>query len=313
MSASELAASLQPLSLAIGAFDGVHKGHQQVINKAKGYAEEKGIASAVMTFDPMPKSIFGQGVQYQQAITPLPDKLKVFKELEVDFVFVVQFDTTFTQITPEQFVDEILLPLQVKNVVVGFDFRFGAGGKGDTKTLLMLSEGRMQVHIVDGYHINGEKVSSTLIRECIDAGDMTKASLLLGRPYEITATVATGDQRGRTIGFPTANLKLTEDYILPRLGVYAIIAYYQNKSYFGVLNFGMKPTFNKNEIVPVMEAHLFDFNEDIYGEQLKVQFIQFLRPEKKFNGVGELIAQIKIDAAEAKQLLLNKHNQLSTN
>lgn len=302
ISLSEIELNDQALSLAIGYFDGVHIGHQQVISRAVSIAQEAGIASAVMTFDPHPKAVVGHGTQYEQYITPLHIKAELFEKLGVDYMFVVTFDEHFSNITPDLFVKSILCELQVKQVVVGFDFKFGARGAGDVTMLKQLCEPRINVDVVDAYIIDHVKVSSTIIRQCLENGELRKATKLLGRYFEVEGTVVHGDQRGRTIGFPTANLRLHAPYITIRLGSYAIIAHHNNQTYFGVLNHGMKPTFYAKDIVPVMEAHLFDFSEEIYGDQMKIEFVEFIRPERRFNGIQELIDQITMDSNYAKSL-----------
>lgn len=293
----------QPLSIALGHFDGVHRGHQQVINTAIETAKRKGLASAVMTFDPHPKAILGQGEQYIQCLTPLDMKMKLFEELGVDYAFVVQFNLQFAAITPKAFVDEILHRLQVVNVAVGFDFRFGAKGAGTPEVLKQLGEPNIQVEMVDAYMLDGKKVSSTIIREYLEQGNVERANELLGRNFQVEGIVVQGDQRGRTIGFPTANLRLDSPYLTIRLGVYAVIAHLGDRTFYGVLNHGMKPTFYAEDIVPVMEAHLFDFSEDIYGEHVVIEFVTFIRPEQRFSGINELIAQIGKDAEQVRTLL----------
>lgn len=292
-----------PLSLAIGNFDGVHKGHQQVINEAKRIAFEKKLASAVMTFDPSPKAYFSQGESYKKAITPLASKLLIFEEMEIDYVFIVQFNESFSKITPEQFIHQFLNVLSINQVVVGFDFRFGKGGKGDVDMLKQLAEQHFDVQIVDAFELNGEKVSSTAVRTALENGDIALTEQLLGRYFKLTGTVVGGDQRGRTIGFPTANILLNDEFIVPALGVYAVNVYWNNQKYKGVLNFGMKPTFNKTKIVPVMEVHIIDFEHQIYGDQLTVEWVHYIRSEMRFNGINELVDQINKDKQLAKQIL----------
>lgn len=303
ISLSEIKLNDQPLSIAIGHFDGVHKGHQQVISKAVSTAQANGLASAVMTFDPHPKAILGQGQQYVQCITPLSTKTSLFEQLGVDYVFIVKFDSNFSKITPDEFVTNILQTLHVANVVVGFDFRFGVGGSGNAEIMKQLCEPSVQVDVIEAYTIDEVKVSSTVIRECLESGDIKRANHLLGRYFEVEGTVVQGDQRGRTIGFPTANLRLHAPYITIRLGVYAIIAHLGNNKYYGVMNHGMKPTFYEKDIVPVMEAHLFDFSDDIYGEKMTIEVVQFLRSERKFDGIASLIEQLQLDADQAMKLL----------
>jgi riboflavin kinase/FMN adenylyltransferase len=293
----------KPLSIAIGHFDGVHRGHQNVIRQAVFEAKEAEMLSAVLTFDPHPKEVLGQGDQYYRCLTPLEHKTALFAELGVDLVFIMRFDPEFASVSPERFVNEVLRTLRAKQVVVGFDFNFGHKGLGNTEALKQLGQPDIAVHVIEPLYENGIKVSSTYIREALEQGNTELAELLLGRPYEVKGIIVHGDKRGRTIGFPTANLQITAPYIAPRLGVYAITAWLGEKAYPGVLNFGLKPTFNQKEPQPVMEAHLFDFNGDIYGEELRLQFLSFIRSEKKFNSIDELVNQISADALQAKEIL----------
>lgn len=296
----------KPLTIAIGHFDGVHRGHQDVIRRAVQEAGSAGHLSAVMTFDPHPKEVLGQGDRYYQCLTPLIDKTELFAELGVDLMFVVQFNSAFASVTPERFVDEVLRKIGAKQAVVGFDFTFGNRGAGNAETLKQLGAPDIHVHIVEPLYEDGSKVSSTWVREALENGQIDVAANLLGRPYELTGTVVHGDGRGRTIGFPTANIGFDHPYVSPRLGVYAIVAWIGGKPYPGVLNHGMKPTFNKDGVKPVMEAHLFDFNRDIYGEKIRIEFRSFIRPEQKFGSVDELVKQIGRDSEQAREQFASK-------
>ncbi|WP_141500735.1 bifunctional riboflavin kinase/FAD synthetase [Paenibacillus luteus] len=293
----------KPLSIAIGHFDGVHRGHQNVIRQAVAQAKEAEMLSAVLTFDPHPKEVLGQGDQYYRCLTPLEVKTALFAELGVDLVFIMRFDQEFASVSPERFVDEVLRILRAKQVVVGFDFNFGHRGSGNAEALQRLGQPDIAVHVIEPLYEDGKKVSSTYIREALEVGDLELAERLLGRPYEVKGIVIHGDKRGRTIGFPTANLQFNAPYIAPRIGVYAMIAWIGDKAYPGVLNYGLKPTFNKDDLLPVMEAHLFDFHGDIYGEQMRLQLISFIRAEKKFNSIDELVQQIQTDSGRAKEIL----------
>ncbi|GMK48094.1 riboflavin biosynthesis protein RibC [Paenibacillus glycanilyticus] len=300
---SECPALLQnkKLAVAIGHFDGVHRGHRNVITQAVQIAKDTGALSAVMTFLPHPKEVLGQGDQYFSCLTPPEEKRALFAELGVDIMLVVNFDLTFAAISPQQFVDEVLRPLHAAHVIVGFDFTFGAKGMGNPELMRTLGSPDITVDIVEPLYENGEKVSSTYIRAALEKGDIALATTLLGRPYEVEGIVVHGDTRGRTIGFPTANVGLSKPYVTPCLGVFAIKAKVAGKTYYGVLNHGMKPTFNKEEIRPVLEAHLFDFHQEIYGEPITLEFHSFIRAEKRFGSVHELIEQIGEDAQQTKQ------------
>ncbi|MDF2724363.1 MAG: riboflavin biosynthesis protein RibC, partial [Paenibacillus sp.] len=188
-------------------------------------------------------------------------------------------------------------------VVVGFDFRFGHLGAGDPESLRQMAAGRFDVEVVQPFHMTGEKVSSTLIRDCLEQGDLLRVKQLLGRHFALTGTVVHGAARGRQIGFPTANIELDGPYVVPCNGVYAVRLQWAGQSYNGVMNIGTKPTFEGDSTRRTLEAHLFDFSQSIYGEYVTVELISYIRPERKFNSIDELIAQIGRDVNTAKKQL----------
>lgn len=295
----------EPKTIAIGHFDGVHRGHQNVIRKAVEAARESGAEAAVMTFHPHPKEVLGQnGAQYAMALTPLADKLTCFERLGVDIVYVVQFDLAFAAVTPGMFIHDILLPLGVRRVVVGFDFAFGAKGAGNASVMreLCLPQA-IEVDVIEPYLLDGEKVSSTRIRAMLAEGKPQVAAELIGAPYAVRGTVVQGEGRGRTIGYPTANVQPDGPYVVPKIGVYAIQAEVDGERYDAVLNIGVKPTFHDHLPEPVFEAHLFDFNDSLYGKLVTLHFMAFLRAERKFESIHALIAQINADAEEARSIL----------
>ncbi|MBM7564660.1 bifunctional riboflavin kinase/FAD synthetase [Paenibacillus sacheonensis] len=300
---SEAVLRAKPKTLAIGHFDGVHRGHQNVISQAIASARASGLQGAVMTFHPHPKEVLGRNGQYQSSLTPLTDKVECFRKLGVEVVYIVQFDLDFAGVTPAEFVDRVLRPLQVKRAIVGFDFTFGARGAGKPETLGALGEPDIGVEIVEPFMQDGDKVSSTRIREALLGGRPEEAAELLGEPYEVRGVVVQGEGRGRKLGYPTANIQQEAGFFIPRQGVYAIMAKVEGQRIPGVLNIGVKPTFHDHLPEPVMEAHLFDFNGDLYGKTVSIQFIAFLRMEKKFGSIEELVAQIHSDGDEARALL----------
>lgn len=293
-------------SLAVGFFDGVHKGHQAVIKTAINKARELKIASAVMTFDPHPSIVLGGRKEKVFYITPLQQKLDILNELGVDNVFVVQFTSDFAKLSPEDFIQYFIRDLNVKHVTAGFDFSFGNFGKGNMETMKELSNGDYGVTVVDKLSDDAEKISSTRIRHYLQDGDMESAAKLLGRAFEVPGIVVHGDKRGRTIGFPTANIQMIEGSFIPATGVYAVRILVQNKWYDGVCNVGYKPTFkNPDDRQLSIEVHILDFNKNIYGEEVQVGWYKRLRSEQKFNGIDELKAQIEKDKEEA--ILYFKH------
>ncbi|MBD0380309.1 bifunctional riboflavin kinase/FAD synthetase [Paenibacillus sedimenti] len=288
--------------VAIGDFDGVHLGHREVIGRAIQTAERLRLPAAIMTFHPHPRAVMGQD-KYTELLTPMKKKMELFASLGVNHVYIVTFDASLMRLSPEQFVDQVLHRLGVDSVICGFDFTFGYQGKGTPDSLCELSHGKFSVEVVRPFHMDGEKVSSTLIRESLQHGDIETVTRLLGRPYSMSGIVVDGAKRGRTFGFPTANIQLDEPYVVPVNGVYAIKASVNGVSYKGVMNIGVKPTVATGELKQSLEAHLFDFSDQIYGEHITVDLIAYLRAEQKFASIDELIAQIKQDAETAKARL----------
>jgi riboflavin kinase/FMN adenylyltransferase len=288
--------------MALGTFDGIHIGHQQLILRAKELAEATGVPSSVLTFYPHPRQVLGKG-GYSELITPFDEKMRVMRELGVDIVYVAHFTLDFASLTAEDFVFRFLGALNPQTLVVGFDYAFGRGGKADASQLKQLSEQiGIDVEIVGAVNRYGEKVSSTLIREKLSYGDVRLVHELLGRPYAINGTVVHGEKRGRLLGFPTANVEPNDLYTLPKNGVYLVRVLVNNRWWAGVLNIGTKPTFH-DTTCRTLEAHLLHFKGDLYGQVVRVELLDYLREEKKFFSVDELIAQIGADVREAERRL----------
>ncbi|WP_066068668.1 bifunctional riboflavin kinase/FAD synthetase [Neobacillus soli] len=284
-----------PLAMALGYFDGVHRGHQQVILEAKRQAEEKGLHSAVMTFDPHPSVVLGKNKRHVHYITPLTEKVQILERIGIDYLFIIQFTLEFANLLPQEFIDEYVIGLNVQHVVAGFDFTYGRMGKGTMETLPFHSRDVFSYSVVPKFTEGDEKVSSTRIRNLLTDGRMDELSSLLGRFYTTSGVVIHGDKRGRTIGFPTANIDVNEEYIFPPLGVYAVRIKIDSQWHKGVCNVGFKPTFNKEALRVSVEVHIFDFNQDIYGKDVVIEWHLHLRKEKKFAGVEELVTQIEKD------------------
>lgn len=294
------------LSLAIGFFDGIHLGHQSVISKAKDLAQEKGIKLAVMTFDPHPSIVLGKRNEQVFYITPMEQKLRLLESMEVDIVFVVRFTSDFAKLSPQEFIEKFIVDLNVKYVTAGFDFSFGSFGQGSMDTMQELSEGRYEVNVVQKKTDETEKISSTRIRQELKSGNMDKARALLGRPYQIPGVVVHGDKRGRQIGFPTANIQAQEGSFIPANGVYAVKMLVQHEWIEGVCNVGFKPTFNNPDHKKLtIEVHLFDFDKNIYGEEVSVDWFKRIRDEQKFDGIHALKVQIEKDKQSAIETLKN--------
>jgi len=299
--------------LTTGAFDGVHRGHQTVIGEVIDRAAVRGVASAVVTFDVHPATVV-RPESAPMLLTRLPRKLEMLEALGVDVVYVIEFNEERAATTAAEFVDEVFLDrLGAKEILVGSDFNFGKGREG---TVAFLEEqGKIHGFEVEGLELirrtetATEPVSSTAIRRALVGGDVESAATMLGRPFEVWGEVIQGDQRGRTIGFPTANVPLPDDLARPANGVYAC-RYMQpdGTEHAAAVNVGVRPTFYDNAETAVLEAHLLDFpaageSGDLYGQVAKVQFLHFLRSERRFNGVDELKAQLDADIAETRRLL----------
>lgn len=292
----------QPQVAALGQFDGLHRGHASVIASAVELARKEGVPAAVMTFHPHPKDVMGKG-DYDGYLTPAKDKQEILAGMGVDILYIIEFNEQLSRVSPEDFVSVMLLPLQIATAVVGFDFHFGYMGAGDPDRLRELGDGMMNVLTAPPFLIDGQKVSSSGIRKSLQNGDLTLANTWFGRCYHLRGTVVHGEKRGRTIGFPTANVQLEDRYVVPAKGVYAVRVFYQDEVLHGVMNVGVKPTFHEGVTAPSFEVHLFDFAGDIYGQELKVELVSFIRPERKFDSIDALIAQIGEDANTAKSLL----------
>ncbi|PEL10774.1 bifunctional riboflavin kinase/FAD synthetase [Bacillus sp. AFS017336] len=291
--------------LALGFFDGVHIGHQQVIKTAKEIADEKGLLLSVMTFDPHPSAILGNRDDAISYLTPLALKVKWMEKLCVDQLFVVEFSEEFANLQPQEFVDQYIISLNAKHVVAGFDFSFGKYGKGNMESLPFHSRGEFTQSTVTKFVLDEEKVSSTRIREAIKAGEMEDATHLLGRQYQIKGIVVDGDKRGRTIGFPTANISVSIPYALPSVGVYAVKCIVNGQLYEGMCNIGYKPTFYHEFQKQTIEVNIFDFSDDIYGNEVELFWYTRIRDEKKFNGINELIDQLQKDRETVKSYFRN--------
>jgi riboflavin kinase / FMN adenylyltransferase len=289
-----------PLVLALGYFDGVHRGHQRVISEAVEKAKELKACSAVMTFDPHPSVVLGHKHKHIHYITPLEDKKEIIEELGVDYLLIVRFTSEFASLIPQDFVDQYIIGLNALHVVAGFDYSYGRLGKGTMETLPFHSRDMFTSTTISKLTDDDSKVSSTFIRECLKEGDVKKVHKLLGRPFKMKGTVIHGDKRGRKIGFPTANIELAYDYLTPKVGVYAVRMKIHDTWFDGVCNIGYKPTFkNPDEYSLSIEVHIFDFHASIYGEEVYIEWYERIRDEQKFSGIEELISQIQKDKDKA--------------
>jgi riboflavin kinase/FMN adenylyltransferase len=293
-------------AVAIGNFDGVHLGHQAVIGRAVSRAEALAIPSAVLTFEPHPRMLFKPESEPFR-LTPLRPKAHAIEALGIEVMVVLAFDRALSQKSAEDFVEDVLVTgMAVGHVVVGEDFVFGHDRLGTVESLARMGDrlGFTVTALKPVAGPEGRVYSSTAVREALKSGEPRRAAALLGRAWEIEGRVEHGDARGRRLGFPTANIGLGE-YLRPAFGVYAVQAGVDHGAetewHPGVANLGRRPTVAGS--VERLEVHLFDFEGDLYGRHLRVRLIEFLRPEKKFDGLDALRAQIARDCAAARALL----------
>lgn len=288
--------------LTVGNFDGVHLGHQAVVQQLASRAREAGEPSLLMTFEPQPQEFFAR-IKLGARLTRLREKVHVLARLPVDRVLVVRFDHAFSSLTPDVFIEELLVGrLGIRQIVVGDDFRFGRGGQGDFARLAAAGE-RFGFEVVrrDTVRQDGRRVSSSWVRESLAEGRLAQAAALLGRRYSMLGRVAQGDRLGRRIGFPTANIPLHRR-ISPVSGVFAVrVAGLAAEPLPGMANVGTRPTVGGVE--RRLEVHLFGFDRDIYGAHVEVEFVHKLRDEVKFDSLDALRAQLERDAVQARALL----------
>ena len=301
--ANELNAGNRKVCLAIGFFDGVHLGHQQIIRQTITDARKHGALALVVTFDQHPNTVVAPA-RVPPLIYSLPQKLRVIESLGPEAMLLIHFDKAFSQKTGEAFVQELGQAWAgIQSICVGANFVFGYKRGGNVELLKKLgSELNFFVHGMAAVSLDRKPVSSTRIREAISAGELDLASQMLGRAYSIAAPVVEGDKLGRKLGFPTANLDAT-GLALPPNGVYAIHAIARGQSHRAVLNIGTRPTLGEMNPPLRLEAHLLDFNGELYGEELEIVFAEKLRDEKKFASVDELKAQIGRDIERAKGII----------
>jgi riboflavin kinase / FMN adenylyltransferase len=303
----DVPADLKGAVIAIGNFDGVHRGHQAVLEQARAEAKRRNTKLGVLTFEPHPRSFLRPGGASFR-LTPFRIKMRHLQDLGVDVAFVLPFDADMVKRTAEVFVNDVLVNgIGVAHVVVGSDFCFGKN-RGGNATVLAEAGRRLGFGVTalapQAEQDGGAVYSSTLVRDRLQGGDPVAAASALDRPWEIEGRIEHGDKRGRTIGFPTANLHLGE-FMQPKLGVYAVRAAIDSGEALqwidGVANLGKRPTVAGEDVR--LEVHLFDFDGDLYGKHLRVALLGFIRPEMKFSGLDQLKAQIAADCDTARRML----------
>ncbi len=284
---------IEKTAVALGNFDGIHKGHQVLIKKAVKTAEEKGIKSAVFTFSNHPRNVIA-GNSVVRNIIYEDEKIEILEEMGVDYLFSISFEEIM-KLSPQDFVDKVLIErFRIDTAVCGFNFTYGYKAAGTADMLRGMAAGRFDVAVVDPVKVNGQVVSSTLIREKIMSGDVEAVPELLGRNFTIRGTVIHGNEIGRTIGFPTCNIVIDESMAALPNGVYMTYCYVEGVKYCSITNVGNKPTigeYGKN-----IETNIFNFNEDIYDKKITVEFLKKIRDEQKFDDLEALKKQIHDDS-----------------
>lgn len=287
--------------VALGKFEGLHKGHQMLLNELYRLKEEKSYTSVMFTFDRPPKLVT-KGKRYRSIYTKAERCYKLQKT-PLDILIEYPFTKEFSQLKPEQFVKNILVEqLDVKVIVVGFDFCFGYKRQGNVNVLQQLSSKYgYELIVVPEYTVHGQKAGSSQIRKYMEQGDLDEVNAFLNEPYSVISKVVHGNAIGRAlIGLPTANIFPDPHKMLPPKGVYVTRIYYNDQEYYGITNIGTKPTVEDYEVTGI-ETFIFDFDQSIYGETIEVQFLHYKRPEMKFSGLEELSAQMKTDAEYGRE------------
>ena len=280
------------LVLCLGFYDGLHLGHQHLINEAL----KEGYPVGVMTFDIAPAVLLGKKENY--SLTSTFDKADFLEDMGVKFLYLMHFEKETLKVTKDEFIDRVLKPLNPKKIFVGSDYKFGWDGEGDAAYLSRFFD----VKVIPLEKIDNLKISSKKIRELVEAGKMEKAAALLGRPYRISGLVVEGDHNGQKIDFPTANLDLDYTYVFPKEGVYMGYGYFMNRRRKAMICVGTHPTIHQL-MKPIIEVHIIDFNENLYGRELYVEFVSFIRPVMQFASLEELREQLIKDEEKTKNTL----------
>jgi riboflavin kinase / FMN adenylyltransferase len=301
--ARRLADAARGAAVTVGTFDGVHRGHIEVLNRLAAAAAQRDALSVLVTFDPHPLRIVRPEAAPPLLTTPA-EKIEILAQTPVDRVVFLHFTPVLAAYEPRQFVEQILIGrLGMRHLVIGYDHGFGKGRSGSVETLRTIAlEMGFGIEVIEAVDSDGEHVSSSRIRRLLQHGDVREAALALGRPYSLTGTVVRGEGAGRKLGFPTANLGLGHaDKLVPHEGIYAVRAALRDRFVDGVLHLGPRPTFAG--LPPSIELHLFDFDADIYGERVAVRFVDRIRDIARFDSADALVRAMERDCDEARRLL----------
>jgi riboflavin kinase/FMN adenylyltransferase len=295
--------------LTLGTFDGIHPGHLKIIDKLVDSSKEKGCRNVVITFYPHPRTVLNSANEVKM-LTTQDERKNLLEKHGVENFLTINFTKEFASLTAEEFIyDYLVNGIGVSEIVLGHDHHFGKGRSGNVELLKNIGKKEnFSVSTVDAFYINNEVVSSTKIRNALSAGDLKKANSLLGRNYSFSGTVIGGDKRGRELGYPTANIKLSsQEKLLPAIGIYAVRVLLENEKHIGLLSIGKRPTFyNAGELVT--ETYIYNFNREIYGEVVTIELVERLRGEEKFNSAEELISQMNKDKENGLKIFNELNN-----
>jgi len=293
--------------ITIGMFDGVHTGHRELLGQLTAKAKSVGGESVVITFWPHPRMVLKQDADKLRFLTSPEERTKLFSQLGIDHLVLIPFSLELANLTAEEFIQQILLgQLNIHHLMVGYNHRFGKGRQHSFEEYqAFANKYNFNISLVEAVLTDGMQTSSTDIRNHLLAGQMQEANKILGYQYTVSGRVVGGQQLGRRIGYPTANIEVEEPYkLIPPDGVYAVKVRVEGKEYGGMLNIGFRPTVSHNIDHRSLEVHIFDFNHDIYSEEVELEFIQRVRDEQKFANVDDLIAQLKKDEETIRAIVL---------
>jgi riboflavin kinase/FMN adenylyltransferase len=285
------------VALTVGSFDGVHLGHVDVINHVVAASKETSAQPALITFEPHPRCVLDPG-NCPQSITSLQEKLALIEAAGVEHAIVLRFDRELASLSPQEFIERLAAVMDLRRWVIGYDFAFGRGRTGSAQ---WLREHGHQVEVVPPFKIDGHDLHSSEVRRLITAGDVDKANRLLGREYALAGPVEAGEKVGRRLGFPTANIAVEPNKLIPALGAYAGRARAPEGDFVAALSVGYRPTFGGTQLR--VEAFLLDFEGDLYQQRLELRFVRYLHPDIKFPGTDELVQQLKQDVADTRRIV----------
>lgn len=296
-----------PINACIGYFDGLHKGHQKLIEKVVQISKQNGGKPALITFDPDPWTVL-KGIERLTHITTMKERKEIASSLGIELWIVLSFTKEMANLSISSFHEQILNPLHLHTLVCGYDFHYGAKGKGDVTSLK--AQTQFAVEVIDEVSSNCQKISSSRIEALILQGDMQAVETLLTRPYKISGIIVHGRQNGRKMGYPTANLEMDEAYICPKKGVYAGLVEIDKQSYEAIINIGNNPTFGDFQEASI-EAHLFDFDQDVYGKEVSFIFLRYMREDVRFESIAKLVEQLHRDSEDAKMYFKKRKEGIS--